>query len=224
MQDLVPLGAYELATNHPPMPVEQLLDRLSSPHSRRSYQRVITEFMAWIERDPLLADARVIQNYRDEMGEYLSPQRVAQRLAIVRRLYDEVVAQGLMPNNPAVAVAAPDLTPDPGRRPPSSDRLDEALRCCKGGSEAGRRDRALCMLMRELGLQPEDVRELRVGDFRKDPEQAAGWLRRTRTGNEERVGISEELGQALDEYLETREVDDDSPLFQCPRFRALAGG
>ncbi len=223
MQDMEQLGVYELATNHRPMPIESLLGKLSSSHSRRTYQRAITEYLAWIERDPLQAAARVIGNYRDELLEVMTPAKAIQRLAIIRRLYEEAREQGLVQTNPVAAVALPEASPDPSCSPPALDEAERVLPSCNRGTETGRRDFALSLLVKETGLPAEEIRALRVGDCSKGEGEETLSLRCSRAAGGGPLALSRDLSEALEAYLAGREVADDAPLFGFPRLRSPAG-
>ncbi len=216
MSDLVPLGIYELAFNYPPLPIESLLDRLSSEHARRTYRKVIDAFLAWIERGPLEADPIVIDNYKGELLEYCAPSIVAVRLQIIRELYQEVVDQGRLQKNPAAGISLPGYAADPFNVPPPAEQARGCLEDCNRRVLAGRHDYALRLLAAETEIQPEEMPGLRVRDYRKEGGRGLLVLYRGESREETRVELSAEASQALDAYLEGREVVDDSPLFALP--------
>ncbi len=222
MQDLVELGAYEHVTNHPPPPIEPLLARLSSPHARRTYLQTALAYLAWIEYDPFRASAILVNNYKAELLLYCTPVIVALRLRIVRELYDEAVARGWVPINPAAEVSLPDYTPDPSCLPPPLRVAEQYLHRCNRQTEAGLRDYALCLLATETAVPRERVPSLRVADFRYD--EGEGYLRLAPGLSEpaQELSLPEALAQAIEGYLGRREVADDSPLFGLPRFHTPA--
>jgi len=213
MNDLVGLGLYELVTNHPPPPVGSLLAKLSSKHACRTYRGVIDFFLAWIERDPFRVDSVVIENYKGEMLGYNRPALVALRLRIIRELYQEALDTGLVSRNPAACVAPPSFTPDPYCALPAPDVATARLASCNRSLEAGRCDYALCLLSIQTAIEPDQVPALKVADFRSEEGKSLLWVRQRLSSTPVPMSLSEDLGQALDEYLAGREVADDSPLF-----------
>ncbi|MDI7276693.1 MAG: hypothetical protein QME94_12000, partial [Anaerolineae bacterium] len=218
MQDLVDLGAYEHVTNHAPPPIEPLLLKLSSEHSRRTYREVALGYLAWIEYDPFQAGPILVNNYKAELLLYCTPAIVALRLRIVKELYDEVVASGWMRANPVVGVVPPQCTPDPSCLPPTPDVADAHIDRCRRHTEAGLRDYALCLLATQTAIPRERVPLLRVADFRY--QGGDGYLRVAQVPGHAgpEVHLPGALAQSIEEYLKRREVADDSPLFGLPRF------
>jgi len=213
MIDLIEMGIYELVNNHPPMPVDSLLARLASSHARRTYQRAIAHYLAWIERDPLDADINVLNEYKGELMAFLSPAVVALRLRIVRELYQEACDRGLMSSNPAARLSLPQASAGALREVPSREEAIARLAHCEPGHQRGKRDRALCLLIAEGRVLPTDIPELHVADFHQDPSESSIHLPHRAEGTAEKVSLSSTVAQAIDEYLSAREVADDSPLF-----------
>lgn len=218
MQNLVPLGMYELVTNHLPPPVGPLIERLSSPYARRTYQAVAEHFLGWIERDPFETDANVVSNYKAEMLIYNRPSLVALRLRIVVELYDQAISLGMTQRNPAINVPPPHYTPDEPCVPPSPDEARAHLSPCSHAREACKRDRALCRLIIDADISPEDVKGLRVQDFSHQGSHGILTIGGSSSNNARRVELPEPTSSSIDEYLAGREVADDSLLFAYPPF------
>ncbi len=222
MHNLAALGLYELVWNHPPLPDGALLARVASPHARRTYRYAIDKFYWRIEREPCLAKQPGIEDYKAVLQLRLAPAVVALHLRIVRELYDEALAVGLVAANPMAKVASPQLSPDPGVEVPTRDDAARRLAACRTTSEAGRRERALCQLVMEVEIEPEQVNTLQVSDYRQDERGAALYLPRGEGRHHVRLPLSPEAAAALDAYLASRAVADDSPLFSG--FPALGPG
>jgi site-specific recombinase XerD len=224
MQDLVTLGVYYLVTNHPPPPVERLLEKLASEHARRTYRRAIDCYLAWIERDPFQADPAAVANYKGELLVELHPSVVALRLRIVRELYEEAIEVGLSSSNPAATVSPPVFTPDASCVPPPAEIAAARLATCNRSREAGRRDYALFLLVVETNIQPDEVPRLTVADCRHEDGRGVARVRRGDSDTPVQINLSDALWQAIEEYLAGREVADDSPLFGLPRLCARRRG
>jgi site-specific recombinase XerC len=220
MQDLVPLGLYELVNNHPPPPLDTLLARPASVHTRRTYQHVALAYLAWLERDPFQVNRTIMENYRGEMLISCRPAAVALRLRIVGELYEEAIAAGLVAENPTQGVSPPNHKPDAACWPPPREVAAARLPNCNQSLEAGQRDHALYLLVVEKDVSPADVAALRVADL---DERGVLHLRRNGgTGTE--LDLPPPVAEAINGYLANREVADDSPLFGPPRHRGRQPG
>ncbi len=219
MSDLVELGIYELVMRHPPMPVETLLGQLASDHARRTYKKVLAHYLAWIERDPFLADRTLLQNYQSELLEYHPPARAALWLRIVGHLYQQACADGLLAANPAAGLAPPSFSPLVIDEVPTPEQAQARLAACQREREVGRRDYALCLLVLDTGLPGEAIRALRVASLRGRQEEHYLELPAEGEGAPAHLAISTETARAINDYLSRLDVTDDSPLFQppCPR-------
>ncbi len=213
MQDLVPLGAYELLTNHSPPPVDTLVKSLASPHAQRTYQAVLEHYLTWIERDPFAADRNAISNYKAEMLINHRPSSVALRLRIVAELYDLAISMGLTSRNPTAGVAPPAFSVEGPCVPPSPDEARARLPLCRQAREECRRDRALCLLVMHTDVTPENVCALRVKDLVYEGEGCFLTTGSSEGNKRERLALPDAISGPIDEYLANREVADDSPLF-----------
>lgn len=216
--DLVPLGIYELVTGHPPLPIASLLQKLASEHSRRTYRQAIDRYLWLIERDHFGADLAGVNTHIAELAMYRPPVIVALHLRIIRELYQEAVEQGLLAKNVAASVPSPAYTPDPSCVPPSRDEAAKRQADFNLNTEAGRRDYALCLLALETSIEPNAVPALTIRDY-VIKEGEAFLLANDPSGTAQEVKLAQNLREALDKYLNGREVADDSPLFGVPRFR-----
>ncbi len=219
MRDLVQLGLYELVWNCAPMPDATLLARLISPHTRRTYKLAIDKFYWRVEREPRLAKRPAIEDYRAVLLLAYAPAVAALHLRIVRELYDEAIATGILRENPVAGVPPPMISPDPGVQVPSRDEALGRLEHCRCTSEAGRRERALCLLVSQVAVAPEEVRALQVHDYAMDEGQGVILVRRGEGREAVRLPLPPEVANALDAYLVSRSVADDSPLFRSARSR-----
>jgi len=213
MSDLVQLGLYELVWNHPPLPVEQLLARVASPHARRTYQQVIRRFYGCIERDPWLVKPPAIDDYRATLLCAYAPSVAAIHLQVIRELYDEAVAQGLLASNPAAKTPLPRLSPERSLAVPARQVAAEYAARCPVHTEAGRRDRSLALLVVHTTLTEAEIAALCVGDFVEEEGQGVLYVRRGQGHRPVRIVLPAEVRAALDDYLQARTVTDKSPLF-----------
>jgi len=144
--------------------------QIRNPHTRRTYGRAVTDFLAWCEDFgvPSIAAVRplhVAAWIERQTREHAAPTAKL-RLAAIRRLFDWLVIGQVVPVNPAASVRGPAHSVRVGKTPvlePEEarallDRIDLT-------SHAGLRDRALIALMvfsfarigAALGMTVEDV-------------------------------------------------------------------
>ncbi|HOG47273.1 MAG TPA: hypothetical protein PLJ35_08755 [Anaerolineae bacterium] len=220
MNTLVPLGLYEYVWNRPPLPEGALLARVASPHARRTYQFAIDMFHWRVERDPGVAKPPAIADYVAVTTLRYGPHVAALHLRVVRELYDEGVAAGAIVENPAAHVPAPELSPDPGVRVPQPDVAARRAPTCRRHTEAGRREYALCLLVSQTAIRADEVSRLQVSDYRQEDGRPMLYLQHGTGPQAPRLGLPPDVAAALDAYLATRSVADDSPLFGLPRLRA----
>ena len=80
----------------------------------------------------------------------------------------------------------------------SPDQVSRRLAGIDRGSATGRRDHAILMLLARLGLRASEIRLLELGDI----DWASGTLRlRTKGGRRKAFPLSEEVGEAIADYL-----------------------
>jgi len=165
MSDLVKLGLYELVWNHPPLPDGELLAKVANPHARRTYQQAIKRFYGCIERDPWLVTPPAIDDYKATLLYAYAPAVAAVHLQVIRELYDEAVERGLLASNPAAKTKPPELSPERGVRTPAREQAMEHAARSPQHTHAGRRERALALVVLHIGLSDAEINALRVGDF-----------------------------------------------------------
>jgi integrase/recombinase XerC len=144
----------------------------------------------------------------------------ARALAAWRGFSRYAVRRGLIPRDPARALATPRLGRRLPRTLPAKD-LGRALDRIDGANDAGRRDRALLELAYSAGLRLSEL----VGLDRGDVDHKGGLLRVRGKGRRERiVPVGAAALAALDRYLVARpEGRGDEPVFLNPQGRRLSG-
>lgn len=167
---------------------------------------------------PSWASATALQvlafiNHSPQSPKRSQPSDITRRRywRVLDRVYDHAVLQGWITSNPAQGLTEQDMPPseDPQgvilsprmwraleRQLPSPDDLIST------------RDRAVLMLLMELGLTPEEVRNLEVSHLQWDSERPDALTALQIVGERERqsrsLPISPKLAQALRQWLQAR--------------------
>lgn len=151
--------------------LEAFAAKIRNKHTRRAYIRGAHDFLGWRQRGSVASLAEVkpsdVAAYIEEFGRDRSAPTVKQRLAAIRRLFDWLVANQVMPVNPASSVRGPPHRVKRGKTPALAPAQARTLLDSIDVSEpAGLRDRALIALMvyafapigAALAMKVDDVR------------------------------------------------------------------
>ena len=88
--------------------VDMVINSLSSPHSRRAYERALIDFLTWWEaagKPPLIKST--VNTYKIEVleGSGLSPSTINQRISAIRKLAGEAADNGFLPQEQANGIS-----------------------------------------------------------------------------------------------------------------------
>ncbi|HLB49661.1 MAG TPA: tyrosine-type recombinase/integrase [Anaerolineales bacterium] len=143
------------------------LDGLTSDHSRRAYEKALTDFMAWYQAlgKPGLSKATV-QRYKTVLQESgLSPSTVNLRLSAIRKLAQEAADNGMIDPTLANGIARVKGVKSAGVRVGNwltREQAQALLDAPDVGTLKGLRDRALLAVMMGAGLRRSEVAALTV--------------------------------------------------------------
>lgn len=145
--------------------IRMVLDGLPSEHSRRAYERALSNFFMW-HRDvgrPQLSKA-LVQRYAAEMREAgIAPSSINQRLSAIRKLAAEAADNGALDPQVANGIRAVKGARSEGRRTGNWLTREEAqmwLGAPDGRTIRGRRDRALLAVLIGCGLRRSEAAAL----------------------------------------------------------------
>lgn len=141
------------------------LDGLTSEHSRRAYEKALTDFLAWYtaEGKPGLSKATV-QRYKTVLQESgLSPATINQRMSAIRKLAQEAADNGMIDPTLANGIARVKGVKSAGARVGNwltREQAQSLLDAPDVGTLKGLRDRAILAVMMGAGLRRSEVAAL----------------------------------------------------------------
>ncbi len=196
---------------------------ISNAHTARAYRQAVDQFLAFcdphartlIEVAPYLVSAYL------EQSTLSIPSR-KQHLAALRRFFGHMVAQHVLPLNPATAIHGPKYSQTRGKTPAlTAPEARLLLNSIETDSIIGLRDRALIGVMVYSFARVGAVVKLQVGDYFSVGK--AWWLRLLEKGGKlHEVPAHHNAEKYLDEYIEGAGIlgQHKAPLFRSLRGRA----
>jgi len=144
-----------------------VLNTLTSPASRRTYEYAIEEFIAWYCSEPRLALNRiVVVRYRIHLeASGLAAATINQRLAAVRRLAHEAADCGLLSPDLAAGIQRVKGAKQLGHRSGNWLSLEQSsclVNCASGDGLRQRRDCAMLAILVGCGLRRAELANLPV--------------------------------------------------------------
>jgi len=175
------------------------MERGLSENTLSAYRSDLTQFSFWLEHkkvDLLKVEAKDILAYLSSL-ENASVRTVARRLSSLRRLYEYLLRENKIKQNPVSNVDAPRL----GRTLPKSlteDEVENLLNAPDTGPATGVRDKAMLELLYATGLRVTELVSLTI----QQVNLRQGVVRVTGKGNKERlVPMGEEANAWIERYL-----------------------
>jgi integrase/recombinase XerC/integrase/recombinase XerD len=201
--------------------VSDLLDRFISsldvaPSSRRTYQRQLKAFFAWLEsagdRSP---DRETILRYKEYLtGRGLSSFSVSGYIVAVRKFFTWTEGVRLYPN---IGRGVKGAKKSVGFRkdPLTVTQIRSLLASIPRDTLEGKRDYALLNLMVNTGLRTIEIERAAVEDIRQETGEAVLWIQgKGHDAKDAFVLLVDSVLKPIREYLSGRgAVKGDAPLF-----------
>jgi integrase/recombinase XerC len=183
------------------------LEKGSSPHTCRAYQKDMELFAAFLQEQGLSLDVTKIDHLTIRLylghlyqGRQIKRTSVVRKLASLRTFFKYLKREGIVEKNPAKMVAIP----KGGKILPHALSVDEAFRFLDtpdAASPLGSRDRAILEFLYSSGLRVGELTSLSLNDL----DLGAGMVRVLGKGDKERmVPIGSKAVEALKLYLTRR--------------------
>jgi integrase/recombinase XerD len=175
-----------------------------SRHTAKAYRNDLTQFLAYLADESMSSWQDVGRRHVLEYVQYLKGREyaastVARKLATVKSFFHFLVADGVLGDDPTVAVGFPSVErhlPHPLSPGEVAQLLSEPA---KSNTPKALRDRALLELMYATGMRASEVIGLKVNAL----DLEAGSVRCLGKGNKERIlPLHERACEALGAYLE----------------------
>lgn len=149
------------------MTVALVLDGITSPHTHRSYEHALEEFLIWIQAEPGRRFTKAtVQRYRRELEtKGLAPSSVNVRLAAIRHLAIEAADNGMMPGELAAGIARAHGVKRSGVRLGywlTAEQAESVLAMPDPETIKGIRDRAILALLVGAGLRRSELCALNI--------------------------------------------------------------
>jgi site-specific recombinase XerD len=209
--------------------LEFFLAQISSENTRKAYARATRQFFEWCGgRGLALGDVgpNVAALYvRSHDG---ADATVKQHLAALRKLYDWLVTEQVVQENPFSSVRGPKLVRNEGETPAlSSEEVQQLFaRIDEEDTVVALRDGALIGAMLYTFGRVGAVVAMRVKDYAPASAGKKVLCLREKGGKRHRVPAHHKLRERMDEYLSAAgiEGEDEAPLFQAAnRSKELTG-
>ena len=196
--------------------------RISNPHTRRAYGRVVSRFFTWCELEHLEL-SRVSPGQAGRFIDELPGDSATknQALAALRHFFDTLVTRHAAPLNPFQSVRGRKHDTSDGKTPGLSiEQARDLLSSIDTSNVVGLRDRALLGTLAYTGARIGAIARLRRGDLEDQGTQRV--LRfREKGGKQREIPVRHDLDRWLGDYLAAAEIEVDPK--ETPLFRAALG-
>lgn len=188
------------------------LDGLTSAHSRRAYEKALTDFMAWYTANHKTGLTKaVVQEYKTVLqAAGLSPATINQRMSAIRKLAQEAADNGLIDQTYANGVSRVKGVKSAGVRAGNwltRDQAQALINLPDVTTLKGLRDRAILAVMIGAGLRRSEVAAL---DFSHIQQRDGRWVIVDMIGKGNRVRtvpVPAWTKAAVDEWAKSAAID-----------------
>lgn len=148
--------------------IDLVTNAVTSHHTKRAYQRALTDFMAWYQSDGNrtgFSKATVQAHITALRDKDVSASSINQRITAIRKLAVELADNGVVPESTAQAIGRVEGVRKEGKRLGnwlSQEQAQTLLGLPNVQTVKGLRDRAILAILLGCGLRREECANLRV--------------------------------------------------------------
>lgn len=197
---------------------EFFLARISNPHTRVAYERVIRRFLGWVESyatDLAQVTPAMVGVFLRELKVSPPSQKLA--LSALRSFFQLLTERHLVVLNPAASVRSERFRVDEGRTPEITPLQSRTLlQSIDVTSIVGTRDKAVIATLIFTAARAGAVANLKRGHLQQESGQ---WilLFREKNGVQRKIPVRHDLQLMLQDYLDDADllgIDRELPLFR----------
>ncbi len=193
-----------------------LISQDISEGSRRTYQRNLRQFTAWMQENRQGEPGRqtILQYKRDLEERGLSPYTINSYMVTVRRFYAWAETEGFY-RDITRGIKGVKRARGFKKDPLTIRQIKDLLANIDRASLEGKRDYALINLLIRTGLRTIEAARADIGDIRQQSGEAVLWIQgKGRTSKDEFVLLTNETLGPINAYLQARgKAKEDEPLF-----------
>ncbi|MCR9244564.1 MAG: site-specific integrase [bacterium] len=195
-------------------------------NTQAAYRRAVCEFLELCEGSGVYElrhiEASVVGSYiaylgrpKSDGGRGLSKASVKLKLAGIRKFFNFLVVEQVLPRSPATSVAGPKLKTTKGKtRVLLREELQKLLDSIDRTTIIGKRDYAWLTLAASSWCRVGALAKLRVRDYEHSGKRSFLHVEE-KGGKVDRMPVHHKAQEALDAYLEAAGLEEgDSPIFQ----------
>lgn len=196
---------------------------IPNPNTRAAYLQAWREFGKWAESKGIALDQVkpfMLAAYREELQKRYHVRSVKQHLSALRRLFDQMVIDQVIPMNPAATVRGPKFSAKQGVTPILSEEETRKLFDSLDTSHVvGLRDRAILSVLVYAMARVGAVTTMQVRDFYQQGRRCKVRLHE-KGGKLHEVWCHHNLEEYLFAYIEAAKIGDEKAT---PLFRSAVG-
>ena len=194
---------------------------IENENTRVAYLRAVCEFLDECEQSGLaqLADIEpfIVGAYVKHLQKArgLSKPSVKLKLAALRKFFDHLVVDQVIPTSPAHAVRGPKVQSGKGKaRVLTREELQQLLDSIDRGTLVGKRDYAWLTLAASSWCRVSALGRLTLKDYQHSGKRSFISIEE-KGGKRDRMPVHHKAQEALDQYLQAAAIEAaDSPIFQ----------
>jgi len=185
--------------------------------TKETYRKALREFSKWLGgASPIGLTSKDIEKYKEYIiSKNLSPTSMSAYLTAVRRLYEYLLSEGRVSENPAKKVKGSSRPRRHLTEPLTRVEVHSLFSAIDTSSEIGVRDVAMLSLMARSGLSEIEIIRANLGDINNRGGKTVIYVQgKNKDKKDEYVILTPEGKHALDRYISQRDSFKESdPLF-----------